>query len=679
MPQRDYPEYGPIRRRRGDQPQGPMATPLDDKPATGATIPMRAQPRRTSQPSGLPPDQAQNVRQGLPAPRPASAGYGQRYQRRRSGGGWWWKAPLLLIFLLAGAGFAGLTWLDRQYAQRIYPNVALQGIDLSQRTRPEAEQLVSAAYKEFLAQPIAIQYQGTTWQPTPEQLGIRVNVQRAVAEAYNAGRGNGLVDNLRQVATIYQQGLDLPLRITVDGTQLSTYLGQIAGDVEQPPSEAQLTIDSAAVQARESANGRMVLVDDTAADILQQVKLLQPRTVTLRTAELRPQLSTASIAEARRTTEAILSTPLTLKFNDQSFELDQQTLADMIVLQRVDGDGKSILNAQLDQAKLEKWATKLADKIGRSSVEPRVNWNGGNLQIIKEGRIGYRLDVPRAVEMINGAVTTVTRQLDLPVEEVQPRVTAATLNTLGITEQVSVGRSDFSGSAAYRITNIKAGVNLIHGILIPPDGEFSFNENVGDIDEENGFVEGYAIVGNRTQLEPGGGICQDSTTLFRAAFYAGLPFTDWTPHRFRISWYEKYDSIGMDSTIFTGGGPDLRFVNDTGNWLLIQGYVNDADATVTFAMYGTKVPGRTVERTEPKITSQTPAPTKPVYIDDPELPIGQVKQTDTARGGMNIEIQRIIKQDGQVVKTRTFTTKFEAWPNIFVKNPKTPAPAGAGN
>jgi vancomycin resistance protein YoaR len=132
----------------------------------------------------------------------------------------------------------------------------------------------------------------------------------------------------------------------------------------------------------------------------------------------------------------------------------------------------------------------------------------------------------------------------------------------------------------------------------------------------------------------------------------------------------------MDSTIFTGGGPDLRFVNDTGNWLLIQGYVNDADATVTFSLFGTKVPGRTVERTEPKITNEMPAPTKATFIDDPEQPIGALKQTDTARGGMDIEIVRLVKQDGQVVRTNKFVTKFEAWPNIYLKHPKTPKPAG---
>jgi vancomycin resistance protein YoaR len=651
MPQRNFPEYGPIQRRRGSTPTRPMATPMRDDGYTGATLPMRTVVRRQAPP---PPN-----------------GYG-----RRGGSGWWWKVPLLLSVLLVGAGFAGLAWLDRQYSGRIYPNVTLQGVDLSQKTIAEAQQLAEAKFGDFLRQPITIAYQGQTWQPTAQELGMSVNLQRAVTDAYNAGRGNGFVQNVSDVGAIYQQGKDLPLKISIDGTVLSAYLAKIARDVEQVPQEATLNIVDAQVQTSSSVEGRMVLIDETMAEVEQALRTLQPQTIALRTATFPPQLTTDGIAEAQRTTEAMLSSPLELVFGENVYTLEQAELADMITLQRLAADGRTILNAQLDQAKLKKWATKLADRIGRSSVEPRVAWNGGNLLITREGRIGYRLDVDRTVEMINGAVTTVTRRLDLPVDEVQPQVTPETLGSLGITELVSVGRSDFTGSAPYRVTNIKVGLEKLNGILIAPDAEFSFNENVGAISEENGFVEGYAIVGNRTQLEPGGGICQDSTTLFRAAFYAGLPFTDWTPHRFRISWYEKYDTIGMDSTIYQGGGPDLRFVNDTGNWLLIQSYANEADGSVTVALYGTKVPGREVERTSPKIANETPAPTKPVYIDDPEQPLGAFKQTDTARGGMDIEIVRYVKQDGQVVRTDTFRTSFQAWPNIYLKNPATPTPAG---
>ncbi len=569
---------------------------------------------------------------------------------------------------------AALAWLDRQYADRIYPNVSVQGVDVGQHTREAAHARVSSALASWLAQPVTLVYQGQMWQPTAAELGLNVDIQQSVELAYRAVRSNGFGGNVRQLVAVFREGLDLPLRITVDGNAVQAYLRRIAAEVEQPAREATLHIDNGPVQVTNSINGRMVLLDATTTDVISALETLQPQRVAVRTIEIPPQLPSAGVTEAQRTVEAMLSAPIELQFGDTSFHLDQATIADMIVFERLTRDGKTVLNAQLDQHKLERWATNLADRMERASVEPRVAWNGGDLGIVQEGRVGYRLDITRTVAMVNGAVTTVTRRLDLPVDEVHPRVTAENLQTLGITELVSTGRSDFTGSAPYRITNIKAGARVINGILVAPGEEFSFNENVGEINEQNGFVEGYAIVGNRTQKEPGGGICQISTTLFRAAFYAGLPFTEKNPHRFRISWYEKYDTIGMDAAIFTGGGPDLRFVNDTGNWLLIESSVNEAASSVTYNLYGTRVPGRTVERSEPVITNETPPPPEPVYIDDPETPIGEFRQTDVARGGMDIEITRVVKQDGAVVRVDTFRTNFAAWPNIYLKNPLTAAP-----
>ncbi|HZB94593.1 MAG TPA: VanW family protein, partial [Herpetosiphonaceae bacterium] len=355
----------------------------------------------------------------------------------------------------------------------------------------------------------------------------------------------------------------------------------------------------------------------------------------------------------------------------------RSSILSMLTITGVSSASSQTPKAQLDQQKLTAWVTKLAGKIDQDPVEPRVAWNGGNLQITQDGAPGSQLDQSQTIARINTAILSSNRIVDLPVKDVPPRVTAANLSTLGITEVIGTGRSDFSGSAAYRIANIKAGVNQMNGILVPPDGEFSFDDSVGAMDAAHGFVDGYAIVGNRTQKEPGGGICQVSTTLFRAIFWAGLPFTDWTPHRFRISWYEKYEPIGMDATIFTGGGPDLKFKNDTGHWVLIEGNVDTAKTMVTFNLYGTQVPGRTVERIGPTISNRTPAPTQPVYVNDPQQPVGKTKQTDTARGGMTIKIWRVVKQNGVEVGRRLFLTKFQPWPNIFVKNPKTPLPPGA--
>ncbi len=647
MEPQDFQGYGPIQRRgKPTRPRRDMATPQETPSYAGATLPIRTTTRR-------------------PPPRRGSSR--------------WWLGPLIALIVVLAGLLGGLTYLDQRYAGRIYPGVSIQGVDLTEMTAAGAERAVHERFDRFLQAPLRFRYLDRTWEPTPDEIGLQVNIDAQVIEALRTGRGNGLLRDIQQIGIIWQQGLDLPLRITVDARKLQAYLLEIATPLEQPATEAALMIDPAAgtASSTESDDGRMLLVDDTLAEALASLETLEPQVVPIRTQTLEPDLATSDIAEAKRTVDAMLQGPLELLFKDQTFPLTRTDIADMIVVTRLPGENGPMLNAQLDQKKLTRWVTRLADKIGRESIEPRVSWNGGSLLIREEGRSAYRLEIERAVERINELIMASERRVELPVEEVQPQVTAATLPTLGIKELVASGKSDFSGSAAYRVTNIKAGVRLMDGILIPPDGEFSFNENVGEIDEAHGFVEGYAIVGNRTQLEPGGGICQVSTTLFRAAFYAGLPFEEWNPHRFRISWYEKYDPIGMDAAIFTGGGPDLRFVNDTGNWILIEGIVDEASASVTFNLYGTKVSGRTVERTEPEITNQTPPPAEPVFIDDPEQPLGTVTQSDTARGGLDIQIVRIVKQDGVEVRRTPFITKFAPWPNVFIKNPNAPLPPGA--
>jgi hypothetical protein len=222
-------------------------------------------------------------------------------------------------------------------------------------------------------------------------------------------------------------------------------------------------------------------------------------------------------------------------------------------------------------------------------------------------------------------------------------------------------------------------MKLLHGLLIPPGAEFSFNQNIGTIDAANGFVEGAAIVQNRTQQEFGGGICQDSTTLFRAAFWAGLPITERWGHSFYISWYDKYalgpegNGPGLDATIFTGG-PDLKFVNDTGAWMLLQAWSNPKTGVAQVELYGTKV-NRTVTLTQ-RVYDRKPAPTDPVFAADPEVAPGSFKHTDKARGGMTIDVYRIVTVNGVQQEPELFRTRFRPWPNIYTFNPADLGPDG---
>ena len=351
----------------------------------------------------------------------------------------------------------------------------------------------------------------------------------------------------------------------------------------------------------------------------------------------------------------------------------------MLEIARVPQDSASDkIAVELNRYQVDRRVRQIADETGRGSVNPRVAWNNGDLRIIRPGKPGLRVDEAQAARRSGGG-----RGARAGAGAAGARGRAAGHRgepaQLGINELVSVGRSDFTGSAEYRITNIGVGMNILNGILIAPGEEFSFNENIGSIDASNGFVEGYAIIQNRTQLEFGGGICQDSTTLFRAAFWAGLPITERWGHSFYISWYDKYglgrngNGPGLDATIFTGG-PDLKFVNDTGNWLLMQSYLQPPTGVAEVALYGTKL-NRTVDAAQ-QHSKRMPAPPEPKFVTDPKQPLGTSRQSDTARGGMTIDVYRTITENGVRKQPELFQTKFRAWPNIYVFNPADIGPDG---
>ncbi|NNJ13117.1 vanomycin resistance protein VanB [Chloroflexales bacterium ZM16-3] len=549
-------------------------------------------------------------------------------------------------------------------------------------TPVEAKQALETSFSPFLAQPLTLTYGDQEWTPTVSEIGVRIEIDSAIEAAYAAGRKNGLIANLREVAAVWENGLELPLHMTIDQEAMQRYLASRVGDIDQPAVDASLEIDGSLISVQPSAAGQQLLISDTLQEITAAIQGLSPQQIALRTRELQPRLSDGAAQEAQRQIAALLTAPVTLTAGDEQFVWSIDDLARLVRVERIASTDGDTLAVSLDRDQISQKIAAIADATEIKGRYPRVDWNGGNLQITKEGTPGDRVDEARAIDLVTTAIqgTGPQREATLTFAAVPPPVTQANIQQLGIDGLLSVGKSDFTGSAAYRITNIKAGMALLHGVLIAPGDEFSFNNTVGNIDASNGFVEGYAIVQNRTQLEWGGGICQDSTTMFRAAFWAGLPITERWGHSFYISWYNKYafaeygDGPGMDATIFTGG-PDFKFLNDTGHWLLIQTAVNVASRVAEVRIYGTDT-GREVLLDGPTITNRVPAPSQPVYIAEPKIPQGSRHQSDTARGGMQINFTRIVKQNGQMVEQRDFVTKFRPWPDIFEVNPADLGPDG---
>jgi len=455
----------------------------------------------------------------------------------------------------------------------------------------------------------------------------------------------------------------------INGLRMQQYLKTISSEVDRPMRPADLLIDAqtGATMTVPAQTGRQILVDETMVDIYNALTSTMPMTVTLRSRELAPRLDAAVLDKSAQEVEQLLGAPLELRHEAQSWMWERDRLAGLIVSEK---DSNGVVRVRPDAQAIALEVDRLAQRVDSPSVEPRVRWRDGTAEIVVPGQRGVRLDRAATVQAIGNALYGSERTVTLPTVAVEPKLNEETLRQLSFVDVLSTGRSSFAGSADYRITNIKAGVARINGVLIAPGAEFSFNTEVGEIDEANGFVQGYAVIGNRTQLEWGGGVCQVSTSLFRAAFYAGLPFKERHAHPFYISWYDAYafpdaNGPGLDAAIFTGE-LDLRFVNDTAHWMMVDATIDEQQQILDIQLRGVDS-GRTVSVNGPKIVGTTPAPTDPVYVDDPSLPVGTVKQSDKAKEGMNVVVYRTITKDGKEQPSQEFATTFKPWPNVYLR------------
>ena len=292
----------------------------------------------------------------------------------------------------------------------------------------------------------------------------------------------------------------------------------------------------------------------------------------------------------------------------------------------------------------------------------------------KNSSNGQTLDFKKLSESVENVVPEVINSptpkiigISIPVKTLFPTITTEKANNLGIVEEIGTGRSQFQHSIPNRVYNISLASSRMNGILIAPGDTFSFNQALGDISRYTGYKEAYVIQNGRTVLGDGGGVCQVSTTLFRAILAAGLPITERRAHAYRVGYYEQDSLPGLDATIYSPS-VDLKFKNDTDTHILIQSFMDPTNLTLQFTLYGKK-DNRQVTLTTPIVTNQTPPP-PPLYQDDPTLPKGVIKQVDFESSGARASFSRTVTKDGNVIISETYTSNYTPWRAVFLRGTK---------
>lgn len=465
--------------------------------------------------------------------------------------------------------------------------------------------------------------------------------------------------HLRQSAT---RG---PMTAALDGAALRTMLGPLAAQVQQPARDATFAVkDGVLVIAQPGQDGRSLDLDAAVATVLGAIEAGQG-VVRLPVQVIHPDLySLDDAAAVQQQVAQIAGRPLTLRAAGKTWTLSPHDLSAMLRLATARQAGRSQLTLTVETDQATAIVQNIADAIDQPAQNAKFRWANNALQLTKPPQNGVQVDQVAAAQAMLKGMQGSQRVVDLPVTVTKPAVSGDQPGALGIKDLVAQGTSNFDGSPPERIQNIERGAQLIDGTVIAPGQVFSFDDTVGQISVANGFTTGLVILDHETKNGIGGGICQVSTTLFRAAFWAGLPILERHDHAYAVPYYTQggYPE-GFDATIYSPQ-LDLKFKNDTSAALLIQTSVDLPTKTLTISLYGTKT-GRVVQLVPGPITNRVPHPADLRKLD-PTLPKGAVKQVDWAHDGFDTWIKRIIKVNGAVTTTDVFSSHLQPWQAIYL-------------
>ncbi len=298
----------------------------------------------------------------------------------------------------------------------------------------------------------------------------------------------------------------------------------------------------------------------------------------------------------------------------------------------------------------------------------------GKVASWQHGTNGREVDIEASADLLAKKLFGSEREAELIVKDINVDELVSE-NNFKIKEIIGTGHSNFAGSPANRRHNIKVGAEAVQGLLISPGEEFSLVKNLGEIDAAAGYLPELVIKDNKTIPEYGGGLCQVATTIFRSALASGLPISARRNHSYRVSYYEP---AGTDAAVYDPW-PDIKFINDTGNYVLIQTRIEGND--LYFDFWGTS-DGRVASTTKPVIYNiVSPKPTK--FVETDTLAPGEKKCTEKAHNGADAYFDYTVIYPAGATTTPEQTTRFNShyvpWQEVCLIGKATSTPIANTN
>lgn len=574
----------------------------------------------------------------------------------------------MLPRLVAGAGLLllvlaiGLLAFRLMFDDRIYPAVVVGDVPVGGLTASQAAERVRDRANDLNLNSISFTYEGQTWTPTLADLGATIETDQSIAQAQRLGRDDNAVDRLSFTGNLIRQDQTIPLTTSLDLTRLDAWFDKVDADIGNPAINATIVVDGTDVSFTPDSTGIVVDREAAKAQILNVLETLRPIDAELPTSVDQPSIRQADLEAGKAQVRSILGEPVRIQFEDKSWRVEPQDVSKFLTVEttRVNGEPKTTID--FDRNALGSWLREsYAGEINRSPVDATVAF-GDALYATSPSQDGAAVLTNEFANVVADSYLNGHGRVDIPVHVTKPKIDSNNLGALKIDTLLGRGDSNFSGGSEERDHNIYIGMEAINGTLVAPGEDFSFNGATGAITEAAGYVEAGVILGESIGRDIGGGICQVSTTVFRAALLGGFPMPEWHPHSYRLLGYEHDGwGPGYDASILQlGDNPanwaDYRFTNTTDGWLLVQAWTSYPYAVVE--VYGHDM-GWNVEFSNEWVSD--PIKGKDMEVVDATLAPGSIVPYASPSDGLSVGFTRqVFDKDGELISDRWFQTDFLA-------------------
>jgi vancomycin resistance protein YoaR len=463
----------------------------------------------------------------------------------------------------------------------------------------DSEEAVSAqvqAWADALATtPVEVRTAAAAHLTTAADVGLTVDVEATTERVVDAGRGFVLARPLTWLASFWNPHEIDPV-LVVDEAVTAEGILAAQGDARVPPTEPTFALaedGSLALVAGVDGTG---IDPATLADALPAATLARSAdddaiVVELEPVSIAPTLGDVDVQALVDDLNARTSVPLTVVLDSTTADIGPEVVRSW--LRPVPDEATGEPTYQLDaEATMSSLREALAEA-GSGPVDARFDLVGGQVTIIPSSD-GTGCCADDSPQRIRDAIAQDAHTVTLELATATPELTTEVAQSWGITQVVGGSRAwpetatptaapgftTFHAAGQDRVVNIQRMADLVRGAVIPPGESFSINDHVGERTAENGFVGAGAIRNGEHVTEIGGGVSQFATTLFNAAYFAGLDIPTSQAHSEYFSRYPR----GREATMGFPE-PDLVIQNSTPHGVMI--WTSYTPTSLTITLYST--------------------------------------------------------------------------------------------